>query len=725
MSLRLNAAGMQSRVYLSGVTSDAITIFAHIKQVVDGGAFAPVLTIVDDSGDAYQGFQRGLFLDHSAGSPILIAAEGDAGTKSSSIGGAPAAWKGAAFVGRNSGGVKARAWLEGGTAQEISKAAMPVSVAFFGNDWFGRASDFLFANLRIWNVALSDAELAAEAASATPVRTSGLIYAASLNAPVTGNATADVAAAIATQQIIDGTHASSGLVYAGLPIASADYPSLSGSSGIALTGGGSFPTATSPITGIVATPLAPSMQVGASVIITVKDSNGDTIPAGLATVTYPLGLSGAGQVDANGQFTVTASAAMTPGQYPLGIKFIDPIAGEMNVTLNVTVLAAGPVVVAPVWVTTTIPAAAAGKSYRAPAQATGASSYAKASGPSWMVVDPVTGTISGTAPAGTSTGTITVDAINAVGTTSQALTINVVASPFASSTLPGGTVGTPYSYALGAAAAGFSAVGLAAIGLAIDPTSGAITGTPTTSGNFSIPVTATFADGTTQVATFALAIAPAAGAGGTVQPAALGRAIPRPRRRVFTALEIAVAISLLMPRGLAWNRDPGTVQQQLIQAMGDFYAQLQARADYLLTDASPAYTLELLPEWEATLGLPDPCAGAAPTIQQRRAQVLARVAAKGGASIAYLQAFAADLGFTVTVQGTRTAKCGQATCGQPMNGPAWAHAFVVSAPTYSVQYARAGQAVCGEPIATWANTVLECALRSVAPAHSIPIFQYT
>jgi uncharacterized protein YmfQ (DUF2313 family) len=43
------------------------------------------------------------------------------------------------------------------------------------------------------------------------------------------------------------------------------------------------------------------------------------------------------------------------------------------------------------------------------------------------------------------------------------------------------------------------------------------------------------------------------------------------------------------------------------------FERLTARANNLLIDAFPGSTYELLPEWEATLGLPDPCAGEAPT----------------------------------------------------------------------------------------------------------------
>ncbi len=73
---------------------------------------------------------------------------------------------------------------------------------------------------------------------------------------------------------------------------------------------------------------------------------------------------------------------------------------------------------------------------------------------------------------------------------------------------PGGTVGVPYSFtvtASGTAPIAFAATGLPP-GLSIDPASGAISGTPTTGGSYSVTITATNAGGTaTQNATMAIA----------------------------------------------------------------------------------------------------------------------------------------------------------------------------------------------------------------------------
>ena len=124
--------------------------------------------------------------------------------------------------------------------------------------------------------------------------------------------------------------------------------------------------------------------------------------------------------------------------------------------------------------------------------------------PAGLVLDGVFGRISGTPTAnGTSTFTLTVTD-NQANTATGKLTITIgagVTITIAPSTLPAGTVGTAYAQTLtasgGAAPYTWSIISTATSatglppGLAINPTSGAIVGTPTTAGTYAFTVQAT------------------------------------------------------------------------------------------------------------------------------------------------------------------------------------------------------------------------------------------
>ena len=190
------------------------------------------------------------------------------------------------------------------------------------------------------------------------------------------------------------------------------------------------------------------------------------------------------------------------------------------------------------------------------------------------------------------------------------------------------------------------------------------------------------------------------------------------------AAEHLAAARALTPTGPVWPRQPGTAQDSTLAGLVAGAARLRARARALLVDAFPGTTLELLPDWESSLGLPDPCVGVPPTLAGRRAAVTARLAARGGQSIPYLVGVAARLGFTVTIEEHAPARAGLFTAGAPLTGEAWAHALTVRAPATTVTRFTAGGSTAGEPLRAWGNAPLECALRRLRPAHTAIRFAY-
>ncbi|SIT43655.1 conserved hypothetical protein [Paraburkholderia piptadeniae] len=193
---------------------------------------------------------------------------------------------------------------------------------------------------------------------------------------------------------------------------------------------------------------------------------------------------------------------------------------------------------------------------------------------------------------------------------------------------------------------------------------------------------------------------------------------------ILTDADFLTVLQALMPRGRVWPRDADAVQTKTLAGCAPTFTRLTARANQLLVDGFPASTYELLPEWESSLGLPDPCAGAAPTIAQRQQQVVARFANSGGQSIEYFIEFAANLGYAITIEQYTQARAGILKAGDPCCGYDWNFAWKITAPLNTVIRAVAGAMAAGDPLAAWGNAVLECEVNAVKPAHTIPIFAY-
>jgi uncharacterized protein YmfQ (DUF2313 family) len=193
----------------------------------------------------------------------------------------------------------------------------------------------------------------------------------------------------------------------------------------------------------------------------------------------------------------------------------------------------------------------------------------------------------------------------------------------------------------------------------------------------------------------------------------------------YSASDFLAARQNLLPPGMAWPRDADAVITKFLAALAQTDWRLASRGRALVVDAFPATTIELLPEWEASLGLPDPCAGPAPSIVQREAQVVARLIASGGQSVPYFISVALALGYTVTVTEFATFRAGIGHAGDPIYGADWAHAWQINAPLNSVTFFEAGHSAAGDPLASWGNTVLECEMNRIKPAHTVLIFSYT
>lgn len=180
----------------------------------------------------------------------------------------------------------------------------------------------------------------------------------------------------------------------------------------------------------------------------------------------------------------------------------------------------------------------------------------------------------------------------------------------------------------------------------------------------------------------------------------------------------------LLPRGLAWSRLFGSVLSYLMSGIAAELARIDARGDNILREVIPTSTVELIAEWEATCGLPDPCITAAQTLEERRNAVKGVLTNSGGQSRQFFIDLAAALGYTITITEYRPFRVGFSAVGDALSNGDWAFTWLVTSPAGAVTYFRAGISAVGDPLVKFNDELLECVFNKLKPAHTLALFAY-
>lgn len=200
---------------------------------------------------------------------------------------------------------------------------------------------------------------------------------------------------------------------------------------------------------------------------------------------------------------------------------------------------------------------------------------------------------------------------------------------------------------------------------------------------------------------------------------------------IRSAADYAGQMRQLLPTGAAWSMPADSNFGQLIAALAEEFARIDARAGRLIDEADPRTSLELLPDWERVLGLPDACFAAPDNVSERRAALRQKITGLGGQSRRYFTELAARLGYYITITEHRPARVGM-RLGDGLNGTDWAHAWTVHVEPFEgdlpdeqsfFAQARIGDEI-GVRLRGFGAIDLECAIRRAAPAHTIVLFAY-
>ena len=191
------------------------------------------------------------------------------------------------------------------------------------------------------------------------------------------------------------------------------------------------------------------------------------------------------------------------------------------------------------------------------------------------------------------------------------------------------------------------------------------------------------------------------------------------------APDFAAMMGKLAPRGPAWPTTPDSVLQQVYGALGYAFGNVNDRANFLLVDSFPATSVEILPAWESSVGLPDTCTVAGSTVAQRQLAVVSKLIGRGGRTAAYFIALAAALGFSITITEFAAFRADVNVADDACNDDSWAFVWQVNVIGMLTDLAfYADSSYADEPLDLYETGTLECRLRQAAPASKTLIFTY-
>lgn len=199
-------------------------------------------------------------------------------------------------------------------------------------------------------------------------------------------------------------------------------------------------------------------------------------------------------------------------------------------------------------------------------------------------------------------------------------------------------------------------------------------------------------------------------------------------------------IGNLTPRGPAWGTDeagdgmgasPGW--RQLWRAYAGWLAVQFARDFDVLRQAFPSEIDVALTDWEDELGLPDRCLGLNPTNETRKNAVRQKHRAIGSASPAYFICLARSLGCDVMISEIDSWKCGESTCGEPVDeadddqiGPQLIDATWIVSIASEAEFFECAVSECGVDPLTGFTPIpaLECLMADHSPTATILVIRY-
>ena len=190
----------------------------------------------------------------------------------------------------------------------------------------------------------------------------------------------------------------------------------------------------------------------------------------------------------------------------------------------------------------------------------------------------------------------------------------------------------------------------------------------------------------------------------------------------YSAEHYRTQLIALLPRGIIWESEAGSVLYNVIDAIAQQFARVDSRLTQLIEETDPRTTSEMLTDWERAYGLPDACTDEVDTIAERLNVLYQKVTATGGQSRQYYIDVAAALGFEITIDEFRPFTV-ESNVDYALYSTQSRFYWRVNAPEETVRYFTVDSSAA-EPLSDWGNEILECVINRLKPAHTTAIFSY-
>lgn len=180
----------------------------------------------------------------------------------------------------------------------------------------------------------------------------------------------------------------------------------------------------------------------------------------------------------------------------------------------------------------------------------------------------------------------------------------------------------------------------------------------------------------------------------------------------------------LLPPGPALQVVDGSELDAVLGWMATFLAEVDVRADIVRTEANPQRAVQLLAEWEGSLGLPDSCTVGAQTIAERQIAVTQKLTDRRGARISRYVQLAAMLGYPgATTKRFSYHNC-EMSCETPVNEISSRFVWMLNVPAGTRVVESTVESGTDDPLVVWGDSVLECVIHRETPAISSALIAY-